>query len=117
MTDINNPSLLFHECILLIERLAEYGLIHGDFNEFNLIYCENYENKQNDIVEEEYKLKQNKIILIDFPQMVSIDHLNADYYFDRDVKCVCDVFKRKFGFIAQEFPTLKDIKFIQIAFL
>lgn len=47
----------------LIVQLASHGLIHCDFNEFNLMIYDN-----------------NKIILIDFPQMISTDHLNADLY-------------------------------------
>ena len=53
----------------LIVRLARHGLIHGDLNEFNLLITEDGE-----------------ITLIDFPQMVSTNHKNAEYYFDRDVQ-------------------------------
>jgi len=28
------------------------------------------------------------VTVIDFPQMVSISHRNAKYYFDRDVLCI-----------------------------
>jgi hypothetical protein len=45
----------------LIVKLARYGLIHGDFNEFNLM-----------ITHEE------EVVLIDFPQMVSTSHPNAE---------------------------------------
>ncbi|KAI9875969.1 MAG: hypothetical protein M1823_007367, partial [Watsoniomyces obsoletus] len=37
-------------------------------------------------------------VLIDFPQMVSVDHLNAEMYFDRDVACLKRFFARRFGF-------------------
>ena len=46
--------------------------------------------------------------VIDFPQMVSTDHINAEYYFDRDVECVRTFFKRKFGFESDDFPKLSD---------
>jgi RIO kinase 2 len=55
----------------LIIKLAEYGLVHGDFNEFNLM-----------IDDEEV------VTMIDFPQMVSTSHPNAQFYFNRDVQCV-----------------------------
>lgn len=45
----------------LILKLASYGLIHGDFNEFNLMINE-----------------EEKITMIDFPQMVSTSHPNAE---------------------------------------
>lgn len=48
----------------LILQLGNHGVIHGDFNEFNiLLQKENYQP-----------------IMIDFPQMVSIHHPNADQY-------------------------------------
>jgi len=47
----------------LILKLASYGLIHGDFNEFNILVKESGEP-----------------ILIDFPQMVSTSHPNAEWY-------------------------------------
>tara|TARA_R110002050_G_scaffold253160_2_gene391334 strand:- start:1577 stop:1723 length:147 start_codon:yes stop_codon:yes gene_type:complete len=45
----------------LIVRLAEHGLIHCDLNEYNLLI----DDKEN-------------ITLIDFPQMVSMSHRNAE---------------------------------------
>jgi hypothetical protein len=44
--------------------------------------------------------------MIDFPQMVSTSHINAEYYFDRDVNCVRSFFKRRYGFVASEWPRL-----------
>ena len=52
-------------------QFAEHGLVHGDFNEFNLMI--------NDAEE---------ITVIDFPQMTSTSHINAQYYFERDVRCI-----------------------------
>ena len=50
----------------LIVRLSSYGLIHCDFNEFNLML--------ND---------KDQVTVIDFPQMVSISHPNAQWYVKR----------------------------------
>lgn len=55
----------------LISRLASKGLIHCDFNEFNLLIDDDEE-----------------MTVIDFPQMVSVSHPNAREYFDRDVACI-----------------------------
>ena len=57
---VANPPLLFAELMELIVRLANHGLIHCDFNEFNIIL--------ND---------KDQATLIDFPQMVSTSHFNA----------------------------------------
>jgi RIO kinase 2 len=51
----------------LIVKLAKSGLIHGDFNEFNILLKE---SEDPDVLPEP--------ILIDFPQMVSTDHENAE---------------------------------------
>jgi RIO kinase 2 len=77
----------------LIFRLASQGLIHGDYNEFNILV---YEDGQP--------------ILIDFPQMVSIDHPNAREYFERDVDCIKTFFARKFRFETDEEPKWEDVK-------
>jgi len=32
-----NPQKVYQECMKLLVRLAELGLVHCDFNEFNLL--------------------------------------------------------------------------------
>ena len=59
--DIENPGKLYSLLMDLIVRLARYGLIHGDFNEFNLLIT-----------------ATGDPIIIDFPQMVSTSHRNAE---------------------------------------
>jgi RIO kinase 2 len=91
---------LYAELLSLIVRLAQHGLIHGDFNEFNILVEERQES-------------EDKVVLIptiiDFPQMVSIDHANAEFYFDRDVACIKRFFDRRFGFTSDEpGPFFKD---------
>ena len=41
--------------------------------------------------------------------MVSIDHLNAEFYFKRDVDCVRTFFRRRFDYELDEFPVLAEI--------
>jgi RIO kinase 2 len=77
----------------LILRLASQGLIHGDYNEFNILVYED-----------------GRPTLIDFPQMLSIDHPNAREYFERDVECIRTFFLRKFRFEADEVPQWEDVK-------
>ncbi|KAI8023180.1 G patch domain-containing protein TGH [Camellia lanceoleosa] len=68
----------------LVVRLAEHGLIHCDFNEFNIMIDDD-----------------EKVTMIDFPQMVSRSHRNA-HIFDPPV-----ILK---DFISlHEFPTPLDI--------
>lgn len=93
ISTVGDPASLYAELMSLIVRLAQFGLIHGDFNEFNILI----EEKPND---------DGSVALIptiiDFPQMVSISHSNAEYYFDRDVACIKRFFDRRFGFTSDE---------------
>jgi RIO kinase 2 len=82
---MDNAELVYKRLMDTIVRLAQYGLIHCDFNEFNLMIS-----------------KEGDVTVIDFPQMISTEHENAKFYFDRDVECVrkffgkilkCDVSK------------------------
>lgn len=64
----------------IIMDLAAIGLIHGDLNEFNLMAD-----------------SDAKVYVIDFPQMVAMDHVNAEFYFNRDLDGVRSFFQKKFG--------------------
>ena len=60
---MKHPAKVYSNLMNLIVKLAQYGLIHCDFNEFNLLINDNEE-----------------ITIIDFPQMVSTSHINAEMY-------------------------------------
>uniref|UniRef100_A0A8C3UYY2 Serine/threonine-protein kinase RIO2 n=1 Tax=Catharus ustulatus TaxID=91951 RepID=A0A8C3UYY2_CATUS len=90
---IEDPAALYSELMDLIVKLANHGLIHGDFNEFNLILDNN-----------------DHATLIDFPQMMSTSHPNAEWYFNRDVNCIKEFFKKRFNYESELFPTFKDIR-------
>uniref|UniRef100_A0A8D0AKE4 Serine/threonine-protein kinase RIO2 n=1 Tax=Sander lucioperca TaxID=283035 RepID=A0A8D0AKE4_SANLU len=91
--ELQDPPALYNEFMELIVKLANHGLIHGDFNEFNLMLDD-----------------QDHITMIDFPQMVSTSHPNAEWYFDRDVKCIKDFFAKRYNYESAVFPTFKDIR-------
>ena len=57
---LQNPEFLFSKLMKLIVKLGQYGLIHCDFNEFNIILN-----------------SRDQPRLIDFPQMVSTSHSDA----------------------------------------
>ncbi|KAF3438409.1 hypothetical protein FNV43_RR21171 [Rhamnella rubrinervis] len=77
---LQNPEVVFDTIIGLVVRLAEHGLIHCDFNEFNIMIDDD-----------------EKVTMIDFPQMVSVSHHNAQMYFDRDVECILKFFSKRFN--------------------
>ncbi|EFA80111.1 putative protein serine/threonine kinase [Heterostelium album PN500] len=93
IVELRHPRKVYSDLMNLIVRLANYGLIHGDFNEFNIMISDDEE-----------------ITLIDFPQMVSTSHLNAEYYFDRDVNCIRSYFEKRFNFIGEQYPKFSDYK-------
>ena len=51
---------------------------------------------------------EENITMIDFPQMVSTTHENAEFYFDRDVQCIRTYFERRYNFIADYYPKFSD---------
>ncbi|KAG8598300.1 hypothetical protein GDO81_002554 [Engystomops pustulosus] len=89
---IEDPAALYNELMDLIVKLANHGLIHGDFNEFNLMLDD-----------------EDHATMIDFPQMVSTSHVNAEWYFDRDVKCIRDFFLKRFNYESELYPTFRDV--------
>ncbi|XP_008448921.1 serine/threonine-protein kinase rio2 [Cucumis melo] len=82
---LQNPDVVFETIIGLVVRLAEHGLIHCDFNEFNIMIDDD-----------------EKVTMIDFPQMVSVSHRNAQMYFDRDVECIFKFFRKRFNLTFHE---------------
>ncbi|ORX40854.1 RIO1 family-domain-containing protein [Kockovaella imperatae] len=91
--DVPSPSTLYATLMALILRLAHCGLIHGDYNEFNILIHR----------------KTGEPTLIDFPQMVSTRHPNAEFFFDRDVEGIKRFFKRRFRFEPSSWPRWKDV--------
>lgn len=90
---VENVDQLYDDLMNLIVRLGNSGVIHGDFNEFNIMVTD-----------------EAKPILIDFPQMLSTSHANAQMYFERDVNGVRDLFKKKFGYETEDYPKFEDLQ-------
>lgn len=72
---------LFDQCVGMIFNLAKHGLIHSDFNEYNLLVDDTH-----------------LVTMIDFPQMVSTSHFNANFYFQRDLQGILAYFSKTFGY-------------------
>lgn len=142
----------------LIVRLAASGLIHGDFNEFNILIRDHRSEAEKDRDEEnpEERFERIKdaggdfpvvlpeveegdegkkgleVVLIDFPQMVSTDHVDAEQYvflfllrfpalhalaneihlysyFNRDVTCIRTFFARRFKYESSIYPRFNTL--------
>ncbi|KAI1793909.1 RIO1-domain-containing protein [Ganoderma leucocontextum] len=94
IADIPSPGALYSRLMDLIVRFAHAGLIHGDFNEFNILI----------------RRESGDPVVIDFPQMVSTSHKNAEWYFNRDVECIRRFFKRRFRYESSIYPRFRTIK-------
>jgi RIO kinase 2 len=99
---VPDPGKLYAELMAMIVQLASRGLIHGDYNEFNILLKESSTDGEpvNDDTPPENIIMTP--ILIDFPQTLSTNHTNAEYYFDRDVECIKRYFGRKFKYSSDE---------------
>lgn len=107
-------------CASLLERLAEHGLVHCDLNEFNLLVREEQASDEGasgvagvDPTAKEgaemsptpgdiFAVQKSDIILIDFPQMVSCDHPNAQELFERDRDGLVKFFGLKMRYVPDD---------------
>lgn len=94
----DNYRKLYSDLMNFIVKLANHGLIHCDFNEFNIIIRDKEEAKDHEF----------DFVVIDFPQCVSIEHTDAKMYFDRDVEGVRAFFEKKFRYKPSHDPTMFD---------
>lgn len=79
VTEIKNPEKVYNNLISILYKFAESGLVHGDYNEFNILITDD-----------------ERIKVIDFTQMISRDHDKASDYFKRDVNGIKHFFMKRF---------------------
>jgi RIO-like serine/threonine protein kinase len=91
--DLDNKEKAYNELTTTLAKMAERGLIHGDFNEFNILVTQ-----------------EQKLYVIDFPQMLSLEHSEARVYFERDLKCINKFFLKKFGIKFENSLCFDDIQ-------
>lgn len=81
---------LYRQCVDGLQRLAELGLVHGDYNEFNLLVQEP-EEEGTDAAPAVARVR-----IIDLPQCISRRHPHAREQFDRDAGCLTAFFRKRF---------------------
>ncbi|CAL8070212.1 unnamed protein product [Calicophoron daubneyi] len=81
---------LYTQAVSMLREIASIGLVHGDFNEFNLMVAGLQNRDQN----ADPGSIDVKLTLIDFPQMISRDHVSAESIYSRDVNGVVSFFAR-----------------------
>lgn len=80
VAELADPAGVGNHLLEIIVRLAQHGLVHCDLNEFNVMIDDD-----------------ENVTVIDFPQMVSTCHFDADTLFDRDVNGIIRFFLHRFG--------------------
>lgn len=90
---LRDPESVLERLMRLLVRLARAGIVHGDFNEFNLMVSK----------------PEEKVTLIDFPQIIHLSHLNARETFDRDVLSIREYFRRKMGITVTDWPKFDEV--------
>ena len=87
---------LYEKLMQMIIKLAnEFGVVHGDFNEFNILIKNNLTRDP---------------VMIDFPQMISVKHELGPEYFDRDVNCIVDFFVKRFCYESDFAPCYESLE-------
>ncbi|MFH1506371.1 MAG: RIO1 family regulatory kinase/ATPase, partial [archaeon] len=85
-----DPKKFFDLVVRNMKKLYKKGLIHGDLSDFNIL---NYHQKP---------------VFIDFSQGTTADSPNADELLERDVRNICNFFRRHIN--VDEKKTLEKIK-------
>ncbi len=73
---VKNKKKFFDEVVKNMKKMYKKGLVHADLSKFNILNC------------------RNKPYFIDFSQATTLRASEADMYLKRDIKNVCNHFKR-----------------------
>ena len=91
-------ATLYKKLMDLIFKFAnETRVIHGDFNEFNILIKNNT------------NMDELEPVIIDLPQMIGVDHELAPEQFERDVNCIVDFFNKRFHYESDYVPKWEHI--------
>jgi RIO kinase 2 len=78
--ELDDPAGFLDDILVNVRLTYAGGVIHGDLSSFNIVVT-----------------KDGEVLLIDWPQAVSVDHQNAEELLKRDVVNVLSYFKRKYS--------------------
>lgn len=71
-----NPKEFFEKIIIGMQKLHKAGLVHTDLSQFNIL---NYNEEP---------------VFIDMSQATTLENPNAEEYLDRDIKNICNFFRK-----------------------
>jgi RIO kinase 1 len=90
-TEMKNPEEVFKEIVSDIRKMYKNSFVHTDLSEYNIL------------------LRGEEPFIIDFGQGVLLTHPKAEEFLERDVKNICNFFRKK-GVDCDPEETLKNIK-------
>ena len=89
---IKNPAKIFNKIIKQMKLIYQkLNMIHGDLGEFNIVLD-----------------TKGDILIIDWLQWISADHPNSREILERDIRNICDYFKKKYNVESNYSNILKD---------
>ncbi|OHT04349.1 RIO family atypical protein kinase [Tritrichomonas foetus] len=91
ISEMEDPSRVFENCIDLAVRLLKIGVVHADFSQFNLIIDDD-----------------EKVTLIDFPQCLKHTMPEAEEKFDHDLNELRRFFDLRFDLKVESIPKFQD---------
>lgn len=100
--DMTHPSAVYSHLVSLAINLANHGLVHSDYNEWNLLY-----SQPSSSPDAEAQEATGVVTMIDFPQMITTQHPDAAAYFARDIGCITRFFMRRFQWQPTYVPTFE----------
>jgi RIO kinase 2 len=90
--NLDNPQFILEKIISNVGIAYHKGYINGDLNEYNIL------------------VNDDNIFILDWPQAVKVDSINAVTSLTRDVKNILKFFSRKFGVERDIRKTINIIK-------
>ncbi|HEX2306438.1 MAG TPA: RIO1 family regulatory kinase/ATPase [Nitrososphaeraceae archaeon] len=90
--NLEDPQFVLEKIINNVRLAYHKGYINGDLNEYNIL------------------VNGDNIFILDWPQAVKVDAINADEVLMRDVKNILKFFSRKFKIESDIRNTIKSIK-------
>ncbi|MBD3186482.1 serine/threonine protein phosphatase [Candidatus Bathyarchaeota archaeon] len=92
-TRVDDPADIFDKIVAAVSlAFRKAGLIHCDLCEFNIVLT-----------------VDGDVLIIDWPQAVSIDHPNAHGFLQRDLENVCVYFEKKHGLVRDPAELMQEI--------
>jgi RIO kinase 2 len=90
--NLNDPELVFDRIIDNITIAYHKGYINGDLNEYNIL------------------VDDDDVSILDWPQAVKIDAINADAVLRRDIQNITKYFSKKFGIEKDSHKIIGNVK-------